>query len=269
VFTPVGGVQFPPIYPGPDPSYFATNLDPDEFTYVGIPYPGQNLPVNNAVSSAQNALVSAITSTPGKFILVGTAQGAMVVSNVYDMLRTGSLSNRSGDLLAGIVFSNPRRQIHHEFPNCPDPGGEGVYSPNLANSDPFWWEFARPGDPLACNTSDAAGTLRTGLFNILFNDFTGAPSGLTTLLSNLGSGIMSVLSGINNFYSTITTGTNASYGNWQPITGDTRTAYQLALAYIQGFANMPNTNTDPMSTYRPENNYQVFDTTGQYTSPNP
>jgi predicted alpha/beta hydrolase family esterase len=55
-------------------------------------------------------LTNLITATPGPFILVGYGLGAMVISEVYEEIATGSLKPRVNDFLFGFSFGNPRRK---------------------------------------------------------------------------------------------------------------------------------------------------------------
>jgi len=263
-----GSLAFPTLNPGPSHSYFRDNLDPVNFNYVGVPWSSPIYPLATSITATTNTLVSMIHNTPGMFVLVGTSEGAIVTSNVYDQLRSGVLADRRKDFLAGITFANPRRQGGHAFPGGTDPGGHGAYPSQLINSAANWWDFAAPNDPVAATGDDPeVGAWEQTWFNNLLTSYTGTPT--PALLGTAPpDNTMTILNTIRRFYLALPGGI---YGGYKPIAGDARPAYQVALDYIASFAGVPAAlaTNDPMSTYRGENNFAVFDTTGQYTSPTP
>ena len=131
----------------------APRVDPSRFKWVTVRYPAA-LPLSTSIATGVDTAISKIHATPGRFIFVGTSIGAIIASNLYDELRTGRLQDRKGDLIAGLLIGNPRRQAGHTLPGATDPGGRGILQPNLASCASSWWEFAPPGDPASAWVDD-------------------------------------------------------------------------------------------------------------------
>lgn len=258
------------------PSWFATNLDP-AISYIRVSYPASTVPLAEAISAGVANLITLINQKAGRFLLIGTGEGAAITSLVYDQIHTGSLQNRKADLLAGVAFGNPRRQAATIFPGGTDPGGAGIDSSPLTGTQSLWWEFANPGDALATNVSGSTGTLMTQLYEAILADYTGDINDVTTQFTDtstvnvapLAQGLVDTLLALDSG-----TGPHEIYENTTPLTGDTRTSFQIARDYLNTFAHavvappvVP--ATDPMDSYVAANNYQVFDTTGQYSLPIP
>jgi hypothetical protein len=197
-------------------------------------------------------IISAINTTPGPFVLSGLSQGAMVCSKVYNEIRYGRLAHRRGDFLAGIMFGNPARQAGHtiDLVGATDPGGSGLqqfpirqsYGETygiLSNCEPFWWEFANPGDP-ACTTVDgAAKTEIARVFKFIYNGWTGIGT-LASLLVGLVSdptGSAGAMQWLIDTTSATTSPHIEYHLPYTPLTGNTtESAVDLAVTYLNSVA---------------------------------
>ena len=228
----------PLVTTGGSDTYFQTNLNPALFKYVNLSYPASAFPMNQSIDTGTTNLTNAINATPGQFVLIGWSQGAIVVSNVYDEIRSGSLTSRNSDLLGAVTFGNPRRQNGHTFPSCPDPGGNGIdYTDLLASTETRWWDFANPGDAATCNDNTTIdGQLATALFELLNSGWNGDQSVLVDLLTNPIWTIIDTFSTLQNVFWDVTSGPHTEYGTTTPLTGDPRTCIQIALDYINSLA---------------------------------
>ena len=224
------------------------------FTHVPVFYPASVWPMPWSIRQGVEATIAAISATPGPFILVGTGQGAVVVSDVYDQIRSGSLWSRRSDFLAGITFGNPRRPRGHTFPGCPDPGGWGVHDELLLNPEPHWWEFAIPGDPLSCvGTLPWAGTnnewITTSWRRMRDDRWDGTLGRLIALIFDPPMDIIRIASTLLNRWQNIDCHPFNAWGLYDPInqglsqiTGG-GSCYATALSYILSFAARPTTST--------------------------
>lgn len=260
------------------PSWFSTNLDP-QFRYIYVGYPADRTTPQDAVDAGVTNLTTLINQNTGKFMFIGTGEGAMVTSTVYDELRTGSLQHRRADFLAGVAFGNPKRELGKIFPGGTDPGGHGISDELLTGTESLWWEFANPNDMLATVVDGSPGTLLSSVFDAFMAYYVGDPNIVTAQFStSSSSNVSQLLHGLMNvWYGTGQTTSHAAYSTATPLasgnTGDLRTSFEIARDYLNTFVNSGIIGTlptaDPMATYQPANNYQVFDTTGQYTAPIP
>lgn len=61
----------------------------------------------------------------------GYSQGGMVVSRLLDEFRSGRLRHRRDDLIAGLTFGNPDRELDAN-------GGRGLSNSRIKNTPPWW-----------------------------------------------------------------------------------------------------------------------------------
>lgn len=128
------------------------------------------------------------------FAIGGYSQGAAVMSEIYNQIRTGSLTSRASSFLGGVCFGNPRRQVNYrgavggtwsgawDVPNS-NTGGHGSFPATgpwarLSNCDPAnWLEFAAPGDIITSTGDSETGSLWTkgndALLGLLFSQYAG------------------------------------------------------------------------------------------------
>ena len=202
------------------------------FNHIPVDYPAAVYPMGPSINTGVKNLTAAINSAANPFILVGTSQGACVIADVYDQLRSGNLTSHRSNLLAGITFGNPRRQAGHSFTGGTDPGGVGADKKPLADTEDLWWDFAVPGDPIS---------------TVGVHPFTGAKAYWMhqcweALLGNIPLLNGNILALAPTVFDAATsmgpTEPHGEWGVWDPInmgrcsaTGG-KSCYQLALAYI-------------------------------------
>ncbi len=180
---PLGSLVDPKSASGSNGTTAGNSLVPVDETiwdFVNIDYPAALFPMADSIARGKAAVIKAIKSRPGPFALAGTSQGSIIMSQVYNEIRSGSLRSRRKDLIAGCQFGNPLRTEGKTFPGCPDPGiwnipeatsgGHGCFpaSMRLKDTEPLWLEFANVGDPICTAGDDAINTYLQFLANFLF-----------------------------------------------------------------------------------------------------
>lgn len=243
----------PIYYPPTDFSQlpFSNGIDTDVFNFTLVQgYLNSIYPLNLSVTQGVAALTAAISSSTSKFVLVGTSQGAQIVSTVFKNMSTAgnALAPRLADCLSIFLFGNPLRMANTAFPGATTiPTGHGIApaAQRLTNTTSYpslIWEFARQGDPV-CTTvgGDTVGV--TKIYDALQNSWNG-------LISSLGQGlgpleeiqaVIDLLVGMASFHNDYYAAT------YQPISGDTRPAYQICLDYLNLIAG-PKYRADGWST---------------------
>lgn len=131
------------------------DLDWSKIEFLNIPYPGTSTFVRDSIDEGVANVTAQINLTPGQFVLAGGSQGANVISDVYDDLRSGGLQARRNDLVLGVAMSNPRRQQGRGWPGGPVycSSGRGLVEPNLTNTDNLWWEWSVAAGTYPANDS--------------------------------------------------------------------------------------------------------------------
>jgi hypothetical protein len=223
---------------------------PSLITIKEVPYPAC-VPFNASYKAGAATLVNMINQTPGKFAMVGTSQGAMVISSVYDTIRNGALSARNNDFLQGITYGNPCRKAGSIAPGCVDPGGHGINVDSWLQSgvDSRWWDFANPGDPAACNgagpwtvngiTYDyrgSTGTWTASLFAEMCKNFNGDLAALIAGLTNPPPNIAALAILLFQTLTGVTVGPHTTYGQTKPIAGNPSTCAELAAQQLMTIA---------------------------------
>lgn len=223
----------------PPSSWLANQLDLKSFRYVAAPYSLDTYPPATAISAAVTTLEGLINTTGGPFILVGYGLGAHIISDVYDDLRTGSMTAQLNNFLGGFAFGNPRRQAGITFPNCPEISGEGLDANNLlANCGSNWWEFAIPGDIAATNDPTTnQGAQLAQVFEHLLTSFTGdIVATITAMIGaalNLPSAQLLIQQQLDLFYGPYDSNApHFQYDSYRPVPGDARSAVGIAMGQI-------------------------------------
>ena len=173
-------------------------------------------PLNVSVGQGVSRVLEAISSNPGGFVLTGTSQGAQIMSEVYKRIKGTA---REKDLLGVFLVANPERQAGRDFPGASSTApGHGVATSDLrlTGTPDLVWEFAKPGDPVACNGDDYVSARTTEIYRTLYSDF----SGLVSDLIGDVLGFANLLIGMAQNHAT-------AYFTWAPIAGDPRTSYQI------------------------------------------
>jgi hypothetical protein len=179
-------------------------------------------------------------------VLVGYSQGALVIKAIWDAL-TGL---EKAHVKAAVTFGNPAREAHHTFPGGIDPGGHGIVTPNMVDTPAWWWDFAcgaamgnSPGQDLyaTCGYDGNAtavadeeaiwqivdkGTLSSGtdlavaILSLIPHPLSG---GIAVVRAVLDAGLFFIKEGLTP---------HTSYQTVQPIAGDPRDCWRIALDYL-------------------------------------
>lgn len=189
--------------------------------------------------------------------MVGYSQGAIVTSNIYDAIRTGDLQAYRASFLGLVTFGNPRREQGHTIPGGIDPGGHGIVTPNLVNTGAECWDFAAgkkmvasPGNDLytTCGTGENAGAVadQEAIWEIVdkgtFTSFGNLAKQVLKILPNPLSGGLAAAEaalGALDFFVVKGITPHTSYQFLQPIAGDPRDCWRVALDYLSSLANKP------------------------------
>lgn len=217
-------------------------IDPDFFTYVPvIDYPNSFDNYGNSVAQGVASVLAKVAATPGKIVLTGVSQGAQIMANVYQSLRTGP---RANDIVGVYLVGNPIRQAGRAFPGAnPIPAGHGVAPAQyrMTNTPDLVWEFANPGDPVCTTGDDAAGLALTASFGQLMlntkpssSDFVKNVQAIMEfarlVVTNTGigqGGIINAVTGAVGF------GTKHQYFEaFKPIAGDPRSGRQIICDHL-------------------------------------
>lgn len=252
IYTVQGTGQPDPTGPG-YPADIARMLNPNVWTWQAVGnYSATAFPMNKSIKEGEDELVRLITQVhPDRtFALMGYSQGAIVISNVYDRIRNGDLQKYRSQLIAGVAIGNPRREEHHTVPGGVDPGGHGIVTPNLVDTDDFWWEFAAgknmvnsPGQDLYATTGyngDATSVKdMEAIWRIVDEgSITSFGNLLDQVLSILGNPILGSISAITaaidalDFFVVKGIRPHTSYQFTQPVKGDGRDCWRMALDYL-------------------------------------
>jgi hypothetical protein len=177
-------------------------LDPDVWDIVDVGYPGDAMTIQSFLQMDQTAtqgfdnLKALIEQLPPgrKFAMAGTSQGAIVVSRIYEEIRGGSLADRDEDLLAAVVFGNPRRYPGWSIPGGSSPGGansRGAYGSDImAQPDSRWWDFVNTGDIVAdCPFNTNAGRAQERVFDFLQQDYSGLIDFIEEIVEQFDAGL--------------------------------------------------------------------------------
>jgi predicted esterase len=217
-------------------------IDSDLFTYVPVTdYPNSFDNYGNSVAQGVASVLAKVTATPGKVVLVGVSQGAQIMANVYQSLRTGP---RAADIVGVYLVGNPIRQAGRAFPGAnPIPAGHGVAPAQyrLTNTPDLVWEFANPGDPVCTTGDDAAGLALSASFGQMMQntqpsspDFVKNVQAIMNfaklIVTNTGigqGGIINAVAGVVGF------GTKHQYFEaFKPIAGDPRSGRQIICDHL-------------------------------------
>ena len=164
------------------------------FTFLsgGTLIGGMGASINDGVSKVIAQINALPPGTP--FAIGGYSQGAAVMSEIYNQIRTGSLTSRASSFLGGVMFGNPRRQLNHRgeiggtWSGAWDvagstTGGHGSFPATgpwarLSGCDPTKWiEFANPNDIISSTGDSPTGINWTrgndALLGLLYSQFAG------------------------------------------------------------------------------------------------
>lgn len=246
-------------------SWFATNLD-SRIRYVWTSWSPDDQPLEPAIATGVNNLLTQINRNPGKFMMIGRGAACAIVSAVYQQLQSGGLQHRTDDLLAVVTFGSTVREAGHTFPGGTDPGGHGISATLMSGTPSLWWDFADSADTLTVETNDTNGTWMTTAFEAVLSTYAGDLSVVTAAYPDAPVNISLMATNIINIL--FHGGQQVDYSTTTPLSGDARTSFEIARDYLNTFASQAvpyvSPPTDPMGTYQPEANFESFTNTAQY-----
>jgi len=188
-------------------------------------YPN-NILLARSVPAGVAQVVARITANPGRFCLIGTSQGAVIMSEVFRLLSSGTIPGRMDDCVGIFLLGNGFRECGRAFPGCePIPGGHGIASASrrLTNTPDLIWEFANEGDPICTVGDSASEQAMTAIMELLLGrkwPFVGVGVGLQALIA-----LFRGLKSHHNVYSS---------DDWRPSAGDPRSGVQIILDRLNG-----------------------------------
>lgn len=199
LFTVHGTGQPDPMGPGIPADVAREVLDIYRWQPIGN-YPATAFPMWGSIMQGYNELVLQINSKPGKIVLLGLSQGAIVIGQVLKheiMDPNGSLHHRLGDVEKVVFWGNPMRQagIQHWdewiFEIAP-PESHGILAEDLLEgleSAPFEVrDYAHRKDMYACNFDNDTDEYKRAICKIIMraSDFYSGPDSVVHQLIELG-----------------------------------------------------------------------------------
>lgn len=177
------------------PADIGRQLDDEKWYWQPCAYPAATFPMGPSVQAGVNELVNQINQHPGKFVLSGYSQGAIVTSTVWRdyLLNPNGALNKAGRLkdCIGIVnFGDPLRcpgiANGNAYAGQPLPAElDGTTTGGIAGPDcltpeqtpSFFMNFANDGDMYACcpvgpnpwNAEQQVGYDETLIYSIIQN----------------------------------------------------------------------------------------------------
>lgn len=248
---PVNGKQYFMNAVTNDPFWLA--LDNQVWDSRKIPYPASIWPMSTSIATGVAMTKAAINALPSgtPFCLGGYSQGAAVMSDVYDALRTGDMTSKASQFKGAVMFGNPRRQTDFLAPGLTWSGQAGVSGSTTGGSGCFptrltscesgkWNEYVNYNEVITSIGTDTAGAG----FRSLVGYVTGLSDPLSTIAglssTDWGGGLTMALGigawghmqyPLNPPMTSLTTGTGTS------------TSYELALAYLATVASAVSTTS--------------------------
>lgn len=203
--------------------------------------------IDSGVAELKRLILLRDPSIP--WAMVGYSQGAIVTSNIYDEIRNGDLKAYEASFLGGVTFGNPRREKGHTIPGGIDPGGHGIVTPNLVNTEAKWWDFAAgkgmagsPGNDLytTCGAGESAVAEadQEAVWQIVDKGTLSSMKDLATQILKViphplsgGIGAAQAALGALGFFAK-GTAPHVNYQFIQPVAGDPRDCWRMALDYL-------------------------------------
>lgn len=226
------------------------------YYFQPVGYDSKPFPMKPGIDGGTTELVRLIRDVhpTGQFAFCLYSEGAIIGSNVYDILRdpASSIAHRRKDFLGAATFGNPRRQKGHTIPGGIDPGGEGIVTPTLQNTEPFWWDLANgkeipgtKGEDLYTTMNHAVGKeaeYMRDIWYFVYNIWDGVSDLAVDIFQMFGNPIGL---GIPAFRATIAAVTFfgvqhlAPHNDYQfsrPIPNDPRDSWRIALDHLASLA---------------------------------
>lgn len=217
----------------------------DYYECITIDYPASMLEAQYSHNVGKANLIAAINARPGPFAMAGMSQGAGVISDVYNELRSGSLVDRRADFIRGLAAGNPWREEGTTIPGGMVQPGHGMAGTNLVGTEPsIWWELAAQNDIVCTNDDSPMGLLVTASYEWTYGNYTGAEAGLWSALEATFSGEpFNTLSTAVNYWLRAfgylsADNPHLSYMTYRPRIGDNRSGIDIAAADLIELAKL-------------------------------
>jgi hypothetical protein len=191
------------------------------------------------------------------WVLICYSEGAIVASTVFDLVRTKGhkLNAYEHSFLGAVAFGNPRREEGHTVPGGIDPGGHGIVTPNLKNTPDSWWDFAAGKHMIGASGQDLYTTcgyggmhpqevldqeaiweiVRTGsIWKLVLQILKLAIHPIRGPLDAVKAGLSAL-----DFFAVHGLTPHTTYQFIEPIAGDQRDCWRVALDYLFSLGNRP------------------------------
>lgn len=235
-------------------------LNPDVWTHQPIGYPAAAFPMKPSTDAGEVEFVRQLGLWDCAHRTWGFntySEGAIVSSNILDRCgitpsaRTPDLAQYASTFIGGATWGNPRREQGSHPPGAVDKGGHGIVTPNLVNTPATVWDFASckgmvdtkgqdlyttcgyDGDPYSVTDEEAIWNI---VKNGTFSSVLPLAEQVLKLFSNPTASLIAAAyavidAGMFFFAEGLTPHT--SYQFVQPIPGDPRDCWALALDHMQ------------------------------------
>lgn len=227
-------------------------LDKSKVYHQPIGYPANAFPMKPSYTAGVTEFINQLTlkgcDKGMPWMAGGYSQGAIVLMIVLNRIFNGDLGRFKDTYRGSIAFGNPMRQAGHTFPGGIDPGGAGIVQPTMTNTPVAHWDFADGKMMVGSPGNDLYTTCGVGLNSAGLADQqavwkiidTGNPLGLGAAILKLGlepsfSGTVGAAQAAFyalDFFVKQGITPHTSYQFVQPIAGDTRDCWRVALDYI-------------------------------------
>lgn len=234
-------------------------LDKSKCYHQPIGYDTSPVPMSRGVKDGVNELVRQLYMPRGPkgenctvlpWCATAYSMGAIVFMTVLMRVLFGDLQEFKATYKGSNAFGNPMRQHGHTFPGCTYSDGEGIVTPNAHDCPVEHWDFiadksmvGSPGDDLYGNLNKAGSTTdqladMRAIWDIVN---TGNPLNLAKQVANLvlsptwheGVGAYKAAMAAVDFFILKGLSPHTTYQFIQPIDGDPRDCWQIALQHMQ------------------------------------
>jgi hypothetical protein len=180
------------------------------------------------------------------FVVIAYSEGSLVWKAMWDQLSAGEREH----VKAAVTFGFPAREGGHTIPGGIDPKGHGIVTPNMVGTPDWWWDFAAgktmvgsPGQDLY-TTCGYDGNLESvadeeAIWEIVDKGNVSSIGGLLKqvlkVFVNPTAGIIAAATAVIDagmFFVVTNLTPHTSYQFVQPIAGDDRDCWRVALDYL-------------------------------------
>lgn len=200
------------------------------------------------------------------FMFVGYSEGCLGMMLFLLRCREGDLKD-SGiyeRFRGGAGIGNPAREKNHSFPGCIFTGGEGMVSPGMTNTHPDFWDFASVKEMGNSRGQDVYATAGLGenaealanqrliwamVWSVTIKSTFGIVAKVFKLVTSQPNwtGDLALVEAVLNFTIFAFKGLtpHTSYQFVQPIAGDPRSCFQIAIDHLNDLGKRTVANKRP------------------------